>query len=144
MLTIPQSGCGRLGFKLRQPGSTAPSPFHCLTMARTDVWSLHPSESPVEAEATGPFLDEEPIAPRLINESGGRGRRPTGAGERHQAGQVGHCRACNQLTRPTSSYTKHQLHGTLFLAQPCTQPAGTLKEGASQALVPILLQARVL
>lgn len=78
MLTIAQSGCGRLGFKLRQPGSTAPSPFHCLTMARTDVWSLHPSESPVEAEATGPFLDEEPIAPRLINESGGRGRQAHG------------------------------------------------------------------
>lgn len=47
-------------------------------------------------------------------------------------------------SRATSSYTKHQLHGTLFLAQLCTQPAGTLKEGASQALVPIPLQARVL
>lgn len=62
--------------------SSQPFSLHCLTMAIIIVWGLHPSESPAEAEATGTFLDEEPLRLMEVVEEAEAGPQVPGKGTR--------------------------------------------------------------
>lgn len=67
MLKISQSGSSRLELKLRHRGSKTPSIFTVSDHGNNKSLGPVPhNESPTEAEATGTFLDGEPIAPGFM------------------------------------------------------------------------------
>lgn len=110
-------------------------------MARTNVWDLHSSESPAEAEATGLFLDEEPTAPRLMRVVEGADAGPQVLGKDTRLGRWTTVEpATNSRTPPTPIQSVSSMALCSWHSLAHSQQVPSRKEAFG--LIP--LQARVL